>query len=194
MYFSFANAFSPGKFPQIRQMLSSVGHAKSCNCFSKIYKVQIEFFTNIRMTRNSEKKNKQILKNNAARNDPGNNTKKILNLILENSMPKAIISSSRVSLLRFPAVVIQSYFHSHALYSHYCVCLHNFSRANQNVLVSYMSHKFRTKIIAQLNFLQRLQIANQKGYSNFDTWRAHHDFYHNNIWFLRACVIQMSCK
>ena len=130
----------------------------------------------------------------AARNDPGNNTKKILNLILENSMPKAIISSSRVSLLRFPAVVIQSYFHSHALYSHYCICLHNFSRANQNVLVSYMSHKFRTKIIAELNFLQRLQIANQKGYSNFDTWRAHHDFYHNNIWFLRACVIQMSCK
>ena len=42
--------------------LCSVDHAKTCNCFSKICKVQIEFFTNIQMTRNSEKKNKQILR------------------------------------------------------------------------------------------------------------------------------------
>ena len=52
---------------------------------------------------------------------------------------------------------------------------------NQNVLVSYMSHKLRTKIKAQLNFVQRLQLANQKGYSNFDTRHDRHDFYHNNI-------------
>ena len=31
------------------------------NCFSKICKAKIEFFTNIQMTRNAEKKNKQIL-------------------------------------------------------------------------------------------------------------------------------------
>ena len=61
------------------------------------------------------------------------------------------------------------------------VCLHKFSRVNQNVLVSYMSNKLRTKIMAQLNFVQRLQIANQKGYSNFDTRRARHDFHQNNI-------------
>ena len=35
--------------------------------------------------------------------------------------------------------------------------------------------------MVQLNFVQRLQIANQKGYSNFDTRRARHDFYQNNI-------------
>ena len=35
--------------------------------------------------------------------------------------------------------------------------------------------------MAQLNFVQRLQIANQKGYSNFGTSRARHGFYQNNI-------------
>ena len=35
--------------------------------------------------------------------------------------------------------------------------------------------------MAQLKFVQRLQLANQKGYSNFDTRRARHDFYQNNI-------------
>ena len=35
--------------------------------------------------------------------------------------------------------------------------------------------------MTQLDFLQRLQIANQKGYSNFDTRHARHDFYQNNI-------------
>ena len=40
------------------------------------------------------------------------------------------------------------------------VCLHKLSLANQNVFVSYKSHKLRTKITAQLNFAQLLQIAN----------------------------------
>ena len=35
--------------------------------------------------------------------------------------------------------------------------------------------------MAYLNLVQRLQIANQKGYSNFDTKRARHDFYQKNI-------------
>ena len=62
--------------------------------------------------------------------------------------------------------ICENYLHPHASCSHYCVCLHNISRVNQNVLVSYMSHKLRTKIMAQLNFVQRLQIANQKGLSD----------------------------
>ena len=43
-------------------------------------------------------------------------------------------------------------------------------------LVSYMSHKLRIKIMVQLNFVQRLQIANLKGYSNLDN-SARHDFF-----------------
>ena len=42
--------------------------------------------------------------------------------------------------------------------------------------VSYMSHKIRTKIMAQLSFVQRLQIANQKGCFNFDNRRPRDDF------------------
>ena len=90
--------------------------------------------------------------------------------------------------------VCENYLHPHASYSHYCVCLHKFPRVNQIVLVSYMSHKLRTKTMAQLNFVQQLQIANQKGYSNFDNRHAHHDFYQKNIWCFCACVVQMSRK
>ena len=50
------------------------------------------------------------------------------------------------------------------------------------------------KIMAQLSFVQRLQIANQNGYSNFNTRRTRNGFYHNNIWRLCACVVQMSYK
>ena len=35
--------------------------------------------------------------------------------------------------------------------------------------------------MALLSFVQRLQIANQKSYSNFDKRRARHDFYQNSI-------------
>ena len=66
--------------------LCSVDHTKTCNCFSKICKVQIEFFTNIRMTRNPVKKNKSYDKT-ALWNKQ---YKKVVNLILENPMPKAI--------------------------------------------------------------------------------------------------------
>ena len=52
------------------------------------------------MTRNSKEKetNKSYDKTDL-RNDPGNNRKKIVNLILENGMPKAIISLLIRSLL-----------------------------------------------------------------------------------------------
>ena len=39
-------------------------HKYEKDCSSKVCKAKIEFFTNIRMTRNSEKKNKQILQYN----------------------------------------------------------------------------------------------------------------------------------
>ena len=65
MYFSFANVFFRSKFPRIRQSVEICAMwvtPRRAIAFSKICKAQIEFFTNIRMTRNSEKKNKQILR------------------------------------------------------------------------------------------------------------------------------------
>ena len=107
------------------------------------------------------------------RNDPGNDTKLIVNLILESAMFKAIIEVYFELLVTKFYTQISCSCHSKFLKiisilmlrnSHYCVCLHNLSRVNQNVLASYMSHKLRTRIMTQLNFVQRLQIANQKGY------------------------------
>ena len=43
------------------------------------------------MTRNSEKKTSKSCNNTAVQNNPGNNTKKSVNLILEIAVPKAII-------------------------------------------------------------------------------------------------------
>ena len=51
-------------YSKVCRDLNSVDSTKTCNCFSKICKAKIEFFTNIRMTRNSEKKNKQTLRQN----------------------------------------------------------------------------------------------------------------------------------
>ena len=115
----------------------------------------------------------------AVRNDPENSTKKIEsnNWILLWAFGNEFLRSD---FLQLSFKVCENYFHPRASYSHYCVCLHKFSRVNQNVLVSYMSHKLRTKIMAQLNFVQRLQIANQKGYSNFDN-SARHDFFIKTI-------------
>ena len=106
----------------------------------------------------------------AVRNDPGTKTKKIVNLILENAMPKAITEVYfELLVTNFYAQISCS---RHSKYSQCCVCLHKFSCINQNVLVSYMSRKLRAKIMAQLNFVQRLQIANQKRYSDFNTRRS----------------------
>ena len=95
MYFSLANIFFPSIFPHIWQCQCqcgcSVGHAKTCSCFSKFCKAKIEFFRNIWMTRNSEKKTSKSCNNTAVQNNPGNNTKKSVNLILEIAVPKAII-------------------------------------------------------------------------------------------------------
>ena len=57
----------------------------------------------------------------------------------------------------------------------------SFSMSIKMALVSYMSHRLRTKRMAQLNFLQGLQIANQKGYSSFNARRARHNFFHKKI-------------
>ena len=77
-------------YDKVCRDLCSVGHAKTCNCFSKICKAKIEFFTNIRQEILRRKTNKSYDKT-VVRNDPGNNTKKTVNLILENAMAKAII-------------------------------------------------------------------------------------------------------
>ena len=64
MYSSFAISFSQVNihiYDNFCREMGSVGHTKTCTCFSKICKAKIEFSKNIRMTRNSEKKNKQIL-------------------------------------------------------------------------------------------------------------------------------------
>ena len=184
-------------YDNICRDLCSVGHAKTSNCFPKICKAKIEFFTNIRMT-NSEKKNKSYDKT-AVWNDPGNNTKK---LKLDSAMPKAIIEVYFEPLVTNFYAQISCSCHSKfmkiiSILMHRIAItvfsLHKFSRVNLNVLFSYMSHELWTKIMAQLNFVQRLQISNQK-YSNFDTRRARHEFYQNNIWRLCACVVQMFCK
>ena len=72
MYFSFANAFFPSKFPQMRQSLSrfaQCGSGRHAIAFLKSVKYKSNF-SNIRMTRNSENKNKSYDKT-ALRNDPG---------------------------------------------------------------------------------------------------------------------------
>ena len=57
MFFSQVNVHI---YDKICRDLCSVDHAKACNCFSKIFKAKIEFFTNIRMTRNTEKKRAEV--------------------------------------------------------------------------------------------------------------------------------------
>ena len=144
-------------YDKVCRDLRSVDHAKTCNCFSKICKAKIEFSQTFEWQEILRRKTNKSSDKTTVRNDPGNNTKKIVNLILENAMPKAFGNEFLGSdFLQLSFKVCENYFHPHASYSHYCVCLHKFSRVNQNVLVSYMSHKLRTKIMAQLNFVQRL--------------------------------------
>ena len=78
------------KYDKVCQDLCSVSHAKTCYCFSKTCKAKIELFIHIRMTRNAEKKNKQILQYNCSTKQPRKSGKKIANLILENAILKAI--------------------------------------------------------------------------------------------------------
>ena len=101
----------------------------------------------------------------------------------------------RISTLRFPAVFIQSLWncHPHASFSLCYVCLRKFSRVNQTGLVRYMSHKLRAKVMDRLNFVERLQIASQKGYSAFDTGRALLFLSQKYLTFC-ACIVQMSRK
>ena len=119
------------------------------------------------------------------RNDPGNDTKKIVNLILENAMSKAIIEVYFELLAAIFYAQISCSCHSKFV-KIISILMHliaitvfvyiNFPSSTKMFWLN-ISHKLRTKIMAKLNFVQRLQIANQKGYSNFDC----HDFYQNNI-------------
>ena len=65
--------FSPvnfHKYDKVYGDLCSVSHAKTWYCFSKVCKAKIEFFTNIWMARNAEKKSKQILRYNCSTKRP----------------------------------------------------------------------------------------------------------------------------
>ena len=58
MPFSHTNFY---KYDKVCGDLCSVSQVNTCYCFSKTCKAKIEFFANIRMNRNAEKKNKQFL-------------------------------------------------------------------------------------------------------------------------------------
>ena len=95
MYFSFAKAFFPSKFPQIRQSLSrfvQCGSRKDMQLlFLKSVKHKSNFSQTFEWPEILRRKTNKSYDKTALRNNPGNNTKKIVNLILENPMPKAII-------------------------------------------------------------------------------------------------------
>ena len=169
-----------------RQAIAFLKSVKQKSNFSQTFEWQI-----------LRRKTNKSYDKTVVRNDPGNNTKKTVNLILENAMAKAIIEVYFELLVTNFYAQISCSCHSKfmkiiSILMHRIAItvfsLHKFSRVNQNVLFSYMPHKLWTKIMAQLNFVQRLQISNQK-YSNFDTRRARHEFYQNNIWRLCACVV-----
>ena len=130
----------------------------------------------------------------AVQNDRRNNTKKILNLILENVMLKTIIEVyfltnfyAQISCSRHLKFVkiISNLMHRIGITVFVYI---SFAALH----VSYMSHKIRAKIMAQLSFVQRLQIANQKGCFNFDNRRARDDFlskqYLTSLYMRRANV------
>ena len=120
----------------------------------------------------------------AVRNDPGNNTKKIVNLILENAMPKAIIEVYFELLVTIFYAQISCSCHSKFMKIISILML----RIAITVFV-YISLPASTKMFGLVTCP-----TNQKGYSNFDTRRARHDFYQNNIWRLCASIVQMSRK
>ena len=110
MYFSFANIFFPSKFPHIQQCLSRfVQWQRHAIAILKSVKQKSNFSQAFEWQEILKRKTNKSYDKTAVRNDPGNNTKKIVNLILENALPKAIIEVYfELSTLRFPAVVIQS--------------------------------------------------------------------------------------
>ena len=111
-------------------------HAKTRNCLSKIWKVQIEFFTNIRMKKKilRRKTNKSYGKT-TLRNDLGNNTKKIVNLIPKNPMPKAIIK------VYFKLLVTNFYAHI------YCSSHSKFVK-----IISILMHRIAITVFVYISF------------------------------------------
>ena len=93
MYIFFANAFFPSKFPQIRQSLLKFvqGEWLEDILFLQSVKQKLNFPQTFRWQEIPRRKTSKSYDTTAVRNDPGNKTKKIVNLILENGMLKAII-------------------------------------------------------------------------------------------------------
>ena len=165
------------KYEKVCRDLCSVHHAKTCYCFSKSVKQKWNFSQTFGWQEILRRKTNKSYDKTAVWNDLEYKTKKIVNLILKNAMLKAIIKVYwafgneflRSDFLQCSFKVCENYYHPHASFNLCCVCLRTFSSVNQIDLVSYMSHKLRAKVMDQLNFIQRLQIANQEGYSDFDT-------------------------
>ena len=96
MYFSFANVFFPSKFPQIAQTTSVESCAvwitqRHAIAFLKSVKQKSNFSQTFEWQEILRRKTNKSYDKTAVKNDPGNNATKIVNLILENAMPKAII-------------------------------------------------------------------------------------------------------
>ena len=175
---------------------------RHATAFLKSVKQKSNFSQTLEWKEILRRKTNKSFDKTAVWNDSGINTKRIVNLILENAMPKAIIE------VYFELLVSNFYAQTS------CSCHSNFVK-----IVSILMHHIAITVfvyisflalnkmiwlvtcstnsgqkVAQLNFVQRLQIANQKCYYNFDTRCARHDFYQSSVWRLCACVVQMSCK
>ena len=107
---------------------------------------------------------------------PSKYYRKTVNLILQNVMPKAITevyfelfvtnSYAQISCSRHSKFVKIVPILMHRIASAVFVYI---SFPASTKMFGYMSRKLRTEIMPQLSFVQRLQIANQKRYSDLNT-------------------------
>ena len=94
MFFSFTNVSFLSKFKHIRQCLSRFVQwvtQRHAIAILKFVKQKSNFSQTFEWQEILRRKTNKSYYKTAVRNDPGNDTKKIVNLILENAMPKAII-------------------------------------------------------------------------------------------------------
>ena len=78
-------------YDKVCRDLCSVDHAKTCIAFLKSLKLKSSFSQTFEWQEILRRKRNKSYDKTAVRNNSGNNTKTIVNLILENSMPKPII-------------------------------------------------------------------------------------------------------
>ena len=146
------------KYNKVCQDLCSVSHGKTCYYFLKSVKLKSNFSRRFKWQEILRRKTNKSYNTTAVKNDPG----------YKITFGNEFLPSD---FLQWSFKIFENYSHPHASYSQRCVCLHKFSRINRIDLVSYMPCKLMEKVMDQLNFVQQLQITNQKGYSPFDTGR-----------------------